>query len=136
MRAVLDTNVLVAALLSRDGTPAALLRAWRAGAFDLVVSPTLLEELVRVLEYPMIAARVTATEREEFVGLLKEHAIRTADSVQASAIRSSDPADDYLISLAKTAQALLVSGDGDLLDLAAVAPIMSPAAFLELLRDL
>ncbi len=84
----------------------------------------------------LVAPRVTAAEREEFVGLLKEHAIRTADSVQAAAIRSSDPADDYLISLAKTAQALLVSGDGDLLDLAAVAPIMSPSAFLELQRDL
>jgi putative PIN family toxin of toxin-antitoxin system len=48
-RAVLDTNVLVSALISPGGPSAALLLELRAGAFELVASPTLLAELREVL---------------------------------------------------------------------------------------
>jgi len=43
LRVVLDVNVLVSGLLDRPGPPAQILRAWYAGAFELVVSPLLLE---------------------------------------------------------------------------------------------
>lgn len=39
MRAVLDPNVLVSALLSPTGTPARIVLAWAEGRFELVVSP-------------------------------------------------------------------------------------------------
>ena len=59
-RAVLDTNVLVAGLISAQGTPAELLRLWRRGAFVVVVSPRLLGELVRVPTRPKIRDRCRA----------------------------------------------------------------------------
>lgn len=54
MRAVLDPNVLVSAVLSPRGAPADVLRAWHDGRFELVVSPHLLDGLERVLAYPKL----------------------------------------------------------------------------------
>ena len=62
MRAVLDVNVLVAAILSPTGSPATVLRRWLEGAYDLVVSPKLLEELERTLGYRKIRERVTSED--------------------------------------------------------------------------
>lgn len=42
VRAVLDANVLIPAVLAPRGTPARLVLAWQAGEFDPVVSPPLL----------------------------------------------------------------------------------------------
>lgn len=49
MRAVVDVNVLISALLTRQGNPAWVIQAWLGGAFELVVSPLLLDELERTL---------------------------------------------------------------------------------------
>lgn len=45
MRAVLDTNVVISATLIRDGSEDRILRAWQRGAFDLVLSPQILNEM-------------------------------------------------------------------------------------------
>lgn len=130
MRAVLDPNVLVSALLSRAGPPAALLRAWLEGAYELVVSPALLTELGRVLGYPKIAARVSPDEAHEFLDVLRAQAELVQDPSGAPPVRSPDPDDDYLIASAAAAPAVIVSGDSDLLVLADQIPVHSPAAFL------
>lgn len=133
MRAVLDTNVIVSALLAPTGSPAGLLRAWTEGAFDLVASPMLFDELERVLAYPKLRRHVTTDEAADVVGWLRREAILLPDPADPPAIRSVDEADDYLIALAATASAFLVTGDSDLLDLAGRIPVLAPAAFLELL---
>jgi putative PIN family toxin of toxin-antitoxin system len=135
MRAVLDPNVLVSAVLSRSGTPAGLPRIWLGGGFELVVSPALLAELERVLAYPKIAKRVSSDERQELLHLLRERANVIGDPDSAPSIRSQDPDDNYLIALAEIAMAVIVSGDSDLLDLADQIPVHSPAAFLALLSQ-
>lgn len=61
MKVVLDTNVLVSALLRRDSIPGRLLQAVWDGAFDLVLSEPLLTELREVLTYPKIHKRLLAT---------------------------------------------------------------------------
>ncbi|MGH9071413.1 MAG: putative toxin-antitoxin system toxin component, PIN family [Acidimicrobiales bacterium] len=133
MRAVLDVNVIVSATLSRGGTPALLLRAWLEGAYELVVSPALLEELHGVLDYPRIASCVTSSEAAELVNLLRRQAESIEDPRDGPTIRSSDPDDDYLISLAEAARAVIVSGDRHLLGLAEQIPVYTPAQFLALL---
>ena len=45
MRAVLDTNLLVSALLSPNGLPAHLVEAWFKGRFILVSHPLQIDEL-------------------------------------------------------------------------------------------
>jgi len=105
-------------VLSRSGTPAELRRAWLDGAYELIVPPALLNELGRLLSYPKIAKRVNSTEARELLDVLRRYA-ELAD----------DPDDDYLICLAETASAVIVSGDSDLPSLADQIPVYSPAAF-------
>lgn len=135
MRCVCDTNVLVAALLSRRGTPAELLRLWFDGAFELVVSPSLLSELKRVLAYPKIRSRVSEAEAVEFVSLLNDLATIVDDPAGPPSVRTADPEDSYLVALAEAAQAAIVSGDRHLLELAGRFPVYAPGDFRKLLDE-
>ena len=130
MRVVLDPNVVISALLNREGTPAALLREWTAGAFELLVSPLLLAELERALGYEKLRIRIPLEDAETVVGWLRRAATLVEDPTDEPPLRSPDPGDDYLLAVAAANDALLVSGDRHLLDLAADAPILSPAGFL------
>ena len=60
MRVVLDTNVLLSALISARGAPESIYRAWRAARFELVTSTAQLDELRRVSRYPKIKAILPA----------------------------------------------------------------------------
>lgn len=135
MRAVVDVNVIISALLSRRGAPADAMRAWLQGEFELIVSPALLGELERALAYPKLAERITAADTEELLELLARSAVLLADSVDPPPVRSADPDDDYIISLAAAARAVVVSGDRHLTDLAGQLPVYTPAQFLDLLAD-
>jgi uncharacterized protein len=129
VRAVLDPNVLIAALLSPRGAPAEVVARWIAGEFELVVSGLLVEEMERALAYPKIRRRVPAEEAERFVSMLREAAVVAPDP-PAGSYRSPDPGDDYLLALAEAERAILVSGDADLLGLAGELPIVTARAFL------
>lgn len=130
MRAVLDANVLISAILSPRGTPARLLLAWQAGAFDLVVSPLLLAEVRRALSYRKLARLVEPADADAFVTWLGGAAELVADPPGPPPVRSTDPGDDYLITLAAAERALLVSGDVHLTSLAPRVPVRTPAEFL------
>lgn len=131
-RAVLDPNVLVAAAISPEGVPAACLRAFAEGRYDLVVSPLLLAELGTVLRREKFRAFLTVEQADRFVEALGRDASPVADPRNVSAL-SRDRGDDYLIALARAAAAhVLVSGDADLLELElADLEIVSPRTFLE-----
>ncbi|MGH9011524.1 MAG: putative toxin-antitoxin system toxin component, PIN family [Acidimicrobiia bacterium] len=134
MRAVLDPNVLISGLLAPAGSPAKVLKAWLDGAFELVVSPLLLTELERALRHPKISERIEPAEAEELMALLRRQANVIDDPSTAPPVRSPDPGDDYLIALAASARAVIVSGDGHLLGLAEDLPVYSPAEFLSRLE--
>lgn len=74
MRAVVDTNVWVSALLNPDGGPAQVRRALQAEWFTLVTSEPLLVELVGVLGRPRFAKRfrLTPADAEDLLALLRE----------------------------------------------------------------
>jgi uncharacterized protein len=134
VRAVLDPNVLIASLPSRDGAPARLVSKWLSGAFELIMSESLLEELERALTYPKLRDRVATGDAIEFVALLRHTALLASDP-SAVAPRSADPDDDYLLALAEQEQAILVSGDRHLLALADRFPVVTARAFLETLSE-
>ena len=79
MRAVLDPNVLISAVLSPRGTPAQVLSAWRYGEFELVLSPLLLDELTRALGYPKLAKRITEDDAHAFISWLERAATMADD---------------------------------------------------------
>ena len=134
MRAVLDPNVIISALLAPGGSPAKVMRAWLEGAFELVASVSLLAELERATAYPKLRKRIEPSEVSELVELLRRESRVLEDSDDPPSVRSPDPGDDYLIALAAAAQAVIVSGDRHLLDLAEQLPVYSPAEFLRLLE--
>lgn len=135
MRVVLDTNVLVSALLSRTGAPARLLELWFAGEIEVVVSPALLRELEQTLELPKLRSRVTQAQAQAFLALLGRAAELVEDPAIDPPVRAADPDDDYLVALAAAEHAVLVSGDVHLLDLADRAPVMSPGDLVRRLED-
>jgi putative PIN family toxin of toxin-antitoxin system len=130
VRAVLDPNILVAALLSRSGAPAQIVSRWLAGEFELVVSETLLAELERALAYPKLRKRVSADEAATFVAIVRRGALLSTDPPHP-ARRSADPGNDYLLALSEQERAVLVSGDRHLLELAPALPIQTARAFLD-----
>jgi putative PIN family toxin of toxin-antitoxin system len=131
-RAVLDTDVLVAALITPNGASARLLLELRAGAFELVVSPKVLAELRDVLSRPEFEPHVSAGEIDAYIELIQRESIVVEDPAPSPQPLSGDPDDDYLIVLAHAARVnALVTGDAHLLDLRDTVPTMTPREFLE-----
>jgi uncharacterized protein len=135
VRAVVDPNVIISGLLSPTGAPARVLTAWLEGAYELVVSPFLLEELERALGYPKLRKRVSESDTRELLDLLRREADVRDDPGDPPPVRSSDPGDDYLITLAAATQSVIVSGDRHLLDLRDELPVYTPAGFLSLIEE-
>jgi len=129
VRAVLDPNVLISAVISRNGAPAQLVDRWRTGQFELIVSAELLAELARALAYPMLVARIPPDRAAGYVSMLGRRAVLAPDPPDPVP-RSTDPTDDYLLALAEAQRAVLVSGDRHLLSLAERLPVVSPRDFL------
>ncbi len=118
MRVVLDTNVVVSALLFRAGRLAWLRDAWqRRGVVPLVTRETV-EELLRVLEYPKF--RLTAEDRKELLAdFLPFAEISAAPKKAVSLPACRDPDDEIFLRAAAAGEAdALVTGDADLLALA------------------
>lgn len=135
MRAVLDPNVVISGLLSAAGAPAQVLRAFEDGAFELIASDLLLDELERALAYPRLRRRIGEEDARATVQWLARAATMIADPTDPPAVRSEDPGDDYLIALAAAERCILVSGDRHLLDLVPRIPVLSPREFLALVAD-
>jgi putative PIN family toxin of toxin-antitoxin system len=130
VRAVLDANVLVSALISRTGAPARLVELWLAGEFELVVCDSLLAEVERALAYPKVRARIDPADADRFVVVLRELGEVVADPEERPPVGSPDAGDDYLLALAARERVPLVSGDEHLLSLRERAPVFSPRDFL------
>lgn len=136
-RVVVDTNVLVSAILQPRGAPGRILEAWRAGVIEMVVCPAMLRELKDVLARPRLRQRISAEDAEAFVALLRTQAELRADPASETGL-TRDPKDDYIVALAtSTRAACVVSGDDDLLE-AQTAPlsVFRPADFLGWLEQM
>ncbi len=118
MRLVIDTNILVSALLAATSLPAQLVALWRAGWFDLLTSAEQLDELMRVTRYPKIRERLAPAVAGRLVNDLRALAI-TLDGLPVVEV-SADRDDNYLLALAAAGAAdFLVTGDKrDLLGIA------------------
>ena len=115
MRAVIDTNVWLSALVNAAGAPAQVLTGVRARRFELVISQPLLEELAAVLIRPRFARRfnVTADKLAELLTVLGDEA--SIANVAGTVHVCRDPKDDMVIETAINGRAdVLVSRDDDL----------------------
>lgn len=131
MRAVVDPGVLVSALIGQKASPYLLVRAVVAREFDLVLSPRLLRELEGVLLRPEFRRYASPDEVLDFVDEIRRHGTLVDDPPDAPTGLTADPKDDYLVALARAADAVMVSGDKHL---TALPGVMTPRAFLDTLQ--
>jgi putative PIN family toxin of toxin-antitoxin system len=110
VRVVLDTNILIAALLTRGSPPDRLYEAWRDGRFELASCERQLEEINRVSRRPFFKQRFSPGVAGRMVNDIRALA-RLCDPLPR-VTGSSDPDDDFLLATAQAARAeYLVSGD-------------------------
>jgi putative PIN family toxin of toxin-antitoxin system len=110
MRVVLDTNILVSALLVQLGRPAAIYRAWQEGRFTLLTCREQLDELKATLRKPAVASRIKPYKAGRLVNDLSELAETIGPLPPVE--RSPDPTDDFLLALSQAGKAdYLVTGD-------------------------
>ena len=135
-RAVLDPNVLISAFITPRGVSAELLTEFLNGAFEMIVSQLLIEELEGVLRREKFRRYATLREVGAYVALVRSTAVSLDDPAPAGEQLSTDPGDEYLIALARTARVdALVSGDAHLLRLGSRIPVRSPREFLDSIRS-
>lgn len=137
MIVVLDTNVIVSALLSPSGIPAVIINRWEVGEFDVIISPALLNELGQVLQYPRIqkVLNLSHEDLELFLNRTSQVAIVVEPDFKLSVIKD-DPADNRLLECGIAGGAdFIVSGDHHLLEVKDYRGIviLQPAGFLTVL---
>jgi hypothetical protein len=111
VRLVLDTNVIISGFLSSSGPPARLLDLWDEDQYYTLISAEVqIAELMRVVEYPKLRARINAALIHDWVFTLRRFGLLLGD-LPAIDI-SPDPNDNFLLAMAQAGQAdLLVTGD-------------------------
>ena len=137
-RAVVDTNVLVSALINPAGTPAKVVDLWRSGRFVLLVTEPIVDEIGRVLNQPRFKRRygLTSSRVRRLLRALRQFGVVVeGDPGIGGVVR--DPEDQKFVDCAVAGRAdYLVTGDEDLLSLGehGGVQIVSPAAFVEAMR--
>jgi putative PIN family toxin of toxin-antitoxin system len=131
-RIVVDPGVLISGLISRRAAPSRLLDLWAEGAVQLVVSPKLLEELERVVMRRKFRRYFTEGEARIFIESVRTLALVGEDAEIEEAL-TPDPEDDYLVALAREADAdCIVSGDKHLTGLRDPRPpVLTPRELLD-----
>ena len=127
MRVVLDTNVLVSAFLSAKGNPASILRQVLLGDLELCTSAAILAEYEQVLSRPKFSDRIQAQAIKRFFEILDS--ISTTINSPIYDVRLPDPNDQDFYDVAKTADAVLITGNKK--HFPDESFIQSPAEFLE-----
>jgi uncharacterized protein len=143
LRAVIDTNVWVSAIVNPTGYPARLRKAFEQGIFEVVVSEPILQEITEVLGRPKIRKKYGITEEEikQLLILIEERADYALLSGKVNICRDGD--DNAIIDTAISGNAeYIVSRDDDIKFDKAVSDFLSQynistitvAKFLDLLE--
>ncbi len=110
MRAILDVNILISAMIVRSGPTSAIVDAWLDGRFTLLTCRAHLAEVRSTLRKPRIAALIKPHKAGRLINQIR----RCAEDIRKLPLvrRSPDPGDDYLLALAEAGNAnYLVTGD-------------------------
>ncbi|SKB76004.1 putative toxin-antitoxin system toxin component, PIN family [Dyadobacter psychrophilus] len=116
IRIVIDTNLYVSAMISRNSRHR-LDQILKDQRFDILIDKTLFEEFHEVIHRPKFKRYVSVEQIESFLNLLDERCTRINTTSKVS--HSPDPKDDFLLALALDgASHYLITGNKiDLLDL-------------------
>jgi len=121
-RIVIDTNILVSAVLTPKGNSAKILKLVLEGKLNLIISPAILEETRQVLRYPRLVKlmkknKITMKEVYDFLDKMSNVAVITPGQLDIKAI-PDDPADNKILACGLEGKAeYIISGDHHLKDL-------------------
>lgn len=130
LRVVLDTNVLLSALLFRSGRMRWIEPLWIHGRIVPLISKATAEEFICVLDYPKF--RLTSLEKQAILKAFLPYAEAVSVTSTDGCPSCRDPDDSPFLALARQGQAdYLVTGDADLLAVSGEIPtsILTPDAF-------
>lgn len=138
-RVVLDANQIVSAFLKSTGHPAKLLDLFKEGVFEVVISPSIIEEMECVLNYPRLQKYHGRTRQEikQFLALFKDLCINIPVENKRGIIVEDDPTDDkYVVCAIEGDADFIISGDKHLLNLGSYKniKILTVRKFLEILK--
>ena len=136
MRVVIDTNVLISAVIKPKSRMGLIIQRLHQSEYTLVFSPEMLEELVEVYSRPKIQQKYHLDQEalNTIVGVIVTRGESIVPTTDVNICR--DPDDDMLLSLALDGHAdYIVSGDGDLLSLSPFRgiAIIKPEEILDIL---
>ena len=138
MIVILDTYVIVSALLAPSGNPAEIIKRWEADEFGVAVSNPLIDELENTLKYPRISKHLMWTQKTTNIFL--SHYARSSTVVEPKVkikLIEKDPDDNRVLECAIASGAsYIVTGDKHLLELKEYQGIviLSPSVFVALLK--
>ena len=135
LKVILDTSVLVAALLSKNGGSARIVNLALTGRIHAFHTDETFTELRAVLQRPKFG--LGKETQEHYIHLLAEASFLVKPLAEFTTVRCRDPKDDKFLALAEQVEAdYLISLDADLLDLktAGDTRIVEPGVFLEVLK--
>ena len=128
LRVVLDTNVLVSGFAYPGSVPGRIVATWLQGGLKVVLSHSILDEMVRVLPRLKRIQMTPAEIRDLADGVMFLAELVEPENTTQTELR--DPADQPVLATLISAKAdYLITGDKDLLALAERFPILTPAAF-------
>ena len=110
MRVVIDTGILIAALITKDTPPDQIYQAWRKRRFELITSEWQLGEFRRVSRYPKLRKYLQPVEAGNLINGLRHQALLLDDVPDVDL--SQDPDDNPLLAIAIAGEVdYLISGD-------------------------
>jgi putative PIN family toxin of toxin-antitoxin system len=136
IRAVVDANVYVSAAVRPEGPPGQIIdRFLRGGAFEIVMSQAIVDEVLRALSYPKVRKYIRPGLDPElwFEDIVVLSLLVAGEREFDRASKDDD--DKYIAAAIEGRAGFVVAGDSDLLDLKQYdgIRIVTPRAFLDLL---
>src|SRR5947199_7586821 len=105
IRATLDTNVLVAGIITSPQTVnGQVIQAWRENKYSLILSDVILTELSRTLSEPYFSARLTAAQIEATLNLFHSEATIVSLIATVTGV-ATHPEDDLILATALSRRA-------------------------------
>ena len=110
MRVVLDTNILIGAVITKGTPPDRLYQAWMRGEINLITSTAQMAEVAAVLARPRLEKFLSADEAETLVENIGTRALILDEPPSVNL--SPDPKDNPILAAAIAGKAdVIVSGD-------------------------
>jgi putative PIN family toxin of toxin-antitoxin system len=138
LKLVIDTNIVVSALIRPQSPPGIIIEAWTRGQLEWISSRATLNELYGVLRRKSVTRYLKSTEDqiERFLQAVEARTLQVRTNTTANVAR--DKTDDKFLEAAIAGEAqYIVTGDQDLLVLGSFegVEIVTPAQFVAMMES-